>query len=221
MGLVTWHRNKCFASLDFVSMFFRPGKGSRYMKNMKNEIKYDIYTRIKMCMGSLKRKILKNSVGCRRCLCLLCTIQDNNTKKEIQFNIWKCNLNFIRFELYSVLFFFSFFCTHTDARALSPYEDVVFCPISLWQTHTHIPLSILLYCVADTICHCYPLRIFFNIIQFILHFKLKIVQLWSTCTNRNFCEHVWKPTRLVFSWYLCTMRCVLSRNVSIYTKSGT
>lgn len=141
MGLVTWHRNKCFASLDFVSMFFRPGKGSRYMKNMKNEIKYDIYTRIKMCMGSLKRKILKNSVGCRRCLCLLCTIQDNNTKKEIQFNIWKCNLNFIRFELYSVLFFFSFFHTHTHThirtRALFLRMKMSFSVLSLFDRHTH------------------------------------------------------------------------------------
>lgn len=79
MGLVTWHRNECFASLDFVSMFFWPGKGS---KCMKNEIEYDIYTRIEMYMGSLKRKILRNSIGCRRCLCLLCTIQDNNNQER-------------------------------------------------------------------------------------------------------------------------------------------
>lgn len=132
-------------------------------------------------MKSLKRKILrKKSIGCSRYLCLLCHHSgDNNTKKENQFNMWKCNLNFIRFELFSLLFFSSCSSFYTRTYRYGVCLCVILClPISFWHAHTFAHFRFY-YCVADTICHCYPLRIFFNTIQFILHFKLKIVCEWK------------------------------------------
>lgn len=100
-------------SHTLTNSFFSLALGSLYRGCRANAYTiihhaYEEIDRTKSDTHSISMRIVEEKISLREkknhhwMHSLLCaTIEDNDAKKENQFNIWKCNLNFIRFELFS------------------------------------------------------------------------------------------------------------------------